>query len=101
MILCAAIHYQNGINYPEGPLNVTGLVVCGRRHHDAYAILQKIQGFDKEVEVVMGFLTSDNQFLNRKDAFQVARQFNQIHGPNRDDEVNILTSEDLYWGHDK
>lgn len=103
IILCAAIHYRDKKKYSAGPLNIeSGLVVCGRRHHDCWDILKQVTGFDENlVNPDFGFLTSENRFLTRKEAWLVAKAANQVKGPNRDDEINILTSEDLYWGFDK
>lgn len=39
-ILCAAIHYDNGIKYEHQPKNIkTGIVACGLRHCSCFIIL--------------------------------------------------------------
>jgi hypothetical protein len=103
-ILCAAIHYRNNHIYSSGPTNIVkGLVVCGRRHHDAYDILKQVNNFNENLidNHDFGFITSDNLFVTRLEAFKIAKAAEQIHGPNKHDETNILTSEDLYYGNDK
>lgn len=103
-ILCSAVHYRNGKKYSSHPTNKPlGLVVCGRRHNDCFVVLKQIKDYDESLveHDDLGFVTSDNLFLTRKEAWIVAKEANQIFGPNREDELNILTSEDLYWGNDK
>jgi hypothetical protein len=54
---------------------------------------------DAEVGVhIQGFLTSENRFVDRKEAYTIAFNADQIIGPNRGDPENSigLTSEDLY-----
>lgn len=105
-IICAANYYNDGIVRVHEPKNIkVGFVVCGRRHHNCISTFAQIVGFPytevgnkiRNTEV-QGFLTSDNLFVNRKDAFQIARLANQIIGPNKNDLDNEigLTSEDLY-----
>ncbi|MCC6818622.1 MAG: hypothetical protein IT245_07015 [Bacteroidia bacterium] len=45
-----------------------------------------------------GFLTSENRFVDRKEAYTIAFNANQIIGPNKGIPTNDigLTSEDLY-----
>ena len=47
---------------------------------------------------IQGFLTNTNRFVSRKEAFEIARDANQIQGPNKGQQENSigLTSEDLY-----
>lgn len=102
-ILCSAVHYRSEVKPKAGPINIDrGLVFCGRRHNDCMELLIA-SGFDAEkVKTTdLGFLTSDNRFVSRRIAWAIAKRANQIEGPNKDDESNILTSEDLYWGDDK
>jgi len=107
-ILCAAIHYTDGKVHPSQPLNIeTGFVVCGRRHHNCYTLLD-ILGVDYQNEVVcgrdhQGFITSKNRYVGRREGFQIALAAKQIPESriSNDDEMNILTSEDLYWGGDE
>jgi len=107
-ILCAAIHYKNGGNYSEingfypQPEGIeSGFIICGRRHSDCYNLL-RIAGYGILTEhecgrEQQGFLTSTNRFVNRSEAFRIAKQNNQIyHTLHQDDEEGILISEDLY-----
>ena len=42
-ILCAAIHWDDGETYPHQPKNITtGLVICGRRHHNILAVKSRV-----------------------------------------------------------
>lgn len=95
-ILCAAIWWDDDEIYPHPPRNiVTGIVICGRRHHNIIAIkarvgcaaFQKTHGFQ-------GFLTSDDRFVDRREAAKIALAANQIT------ELKYskldLYSEDLY-----
>ena len=110
-ILCSAIKYGDTI-------------IAGRRHSDCYAVLKgllsefttpdKLKLPEREDQ---GFLTSKNRFVNRKEAWVIAKERSQIwHGLTErgereiDKEVEkmfaatdagqpdfeILTSEDLY-----
>lgn len=105
-ILCAANFYDDGVERVHQPVNVkTGFVVCGRRHHNCINTFAMIVGFpyskraheiqDTEIQ---GFLTNTNRFVDRKEAFEIAKNADQIIGPNKgqDDNHIGLTSEDLY-----
>lgn len=36
-IICAAVHYNDGNNYPHQPINIgSGIVIAGRRHHNCF-----------------------------------------------------------------
>lgn len=82
-IICAAIDHN-------------GTIICGLRHDDCYKILFSLTnssenppGNDKQ-----GFLTSWNRFIDRKEAYKIAKENNQIRwGKN---EERILISENLY-----
>jgi hypothetical protein len=93
-IICAAIHIQDNKNYPHQPKNIkSGYVICGRRHHNciqSIAILKDILECKKPN--TQGFLTNQNNFLNREDAKITATKANQINNTIS----NKLTSEDLY-----
>lgn len=105
-IICAANYYDDGKKYTHEPKNInSGFVVYGRRHHNCISTFARIVGFPYSPEAqklsnneVQGFLTSDNMFVDRKEAFQIARNADQIHGPNKGQQENSigLTSEDLY-----
>jgi hypothetical protein len=105
-ILCAANFYQDGEVRVHNPKNIeTGFITCGRRHHNCISAFAMIVGFPYneasqaiQNTEVQGFLTNTNRFVDRKEAFQIARLANQIKGPNKGQQENSigLTSEDLY-----
>lgn len=85
-ILCAAIDYN-------------GTIICGHRHGDCYDILSKLAPHIKNDQLPgrqnQGFLTSDNRYVDRKEAWIIAKKNNQIaYGLESSDE--ILISENLY-----
>jgi hypothetical protein len=99
-ILCSAVHFKNGANTEV--INIdSGVIICGRRHRDCYVILQGLTGHygndldsDRENQ---GFLTSFNRFVDRKEAFKIAKTNQQIiHKMFDNDEEGELTSEDLF-----
>ena len=123
-ILCAAIHYDNGIKYiRQNQYGVeTGFVLCGYRHPHIIDVLStnphyvknKFEENDEEfirkyndikykwgkqedleqTEIIQGFLTSKGRFVDRKEAFKIALNAGQI---NNDDRINKeLFSEDIY-----
>lgn len=94
-ILCAAIHFDyNGEKTLHCCKNVdSGIVVCGRRHHNVFTLLHQLglkrKDFGKETQ---GFITSHDRFLNRKEARDLAIENGQIETA----EYSQLYSEDLY-----
>lgn len=105
-IICAANWYNDKKKHERQPKNIIeGFTVCGRRHHNCIGTFAQIVGFPytqagheiHETEI-QGFLTNTNRFVSRKEAFEIARDANQIQGPNKGQQENSigLTSEDLY-----
>jgi hypothetical protein len=106
-ILCAAIWYQDGNQYPHQPKNIeTGIVICGRRHHNCITT-RSVTTIDRLCQNVQGFLTSKDRFLNRKEAYQIALAVGQVAARKADKyldqyfgtkpgDTDILISEDLY-----
>ena len=99
-IICAAIWYQDGKKYMHQPRNVdSGFTVCGRRHHNCFItsyILNGEESLKKKVstdewKVTQGFITSDDRFVNRKEASQIAYDSGQTVKL-----TECLFSEDLY-----
>lgn len=91
-IICAAIHFRDGITYPHQPKNIeSGIVVCGRRHHNCFVVWSKLSGKDFEGNEVQGFLTSKDRFIDRKEAAELALQRGQVSR-----HAKVLFSEDLY-----
>lgn len=90
-IICAAIYFDDGRTYPHPPKNIsTGFVVCGHRHGNCFsiaALIPKKEG----LRGVQGFLTSDGNFVNRKEAGKIAYEAGQIKKL-----TELLYSEDLY-----
>lgn len=94
-ILCAAIHWDDGETYPHPPKNiVTGLVICGRRHHNILAVQSRVGcGAFQKTQGKQGFITNTDRFVDRKEALNIAILAGQITKANYGDE---LYSEDLY-----
>lgn len=104
-ILCAAIWYKelkskmdNPIQLPE---NITeGVVICGYRHPMCISILNVTTGL-RSVEsgensvgkYIQGFLTSENRFVDRNEAFKIAKEASQIL---KTSVVHNFSSADLY-----
>ena len=111
-ILCAAIWYQDNNIYEGQPCNIeNGFVVSGRRHSDCYSTVIAIVGLDKGIEMKLrnvatqmdrklhqGFITNLNRYVGRAEAYQIAKEANQIKfgGEAIDKENQILISENLY-----
>lgn len=94
-ILCSAIYFDDKKEYIHMPKNIeTGFVICGRRHHNCFAILgqvlQKDKGY-KNIEEVQGFLTSENRFVDRQEAGKIAFEAGQT-----DSLITTLFSENLW-----
>ncbi len=94
-ILCAAIWFKDGVHYKHQPKNIdTGFVVCGRRHHNcfmiSYIFLSEKHNIIKR-DAVQGFLTSNDRFVDRKEAGKIAFEQKQII-----ELTDCLFSEDLY-----
>ena len=86
-ILCAAIDYE-------------GLIISGHRHSDCYNVLRQLKpdAVDPERDK-QGFLTSENRFVNREEAWDIAIRCNQVkYGKDATDngDESILISENLY-----
>jgi len=102
-ILCASIDYN-------------GIIISGHRHGDCYETLKALVGEIDESKLPtrdkQGFLTSNNRYVNREEAWVIAKENNQIvHGLKASDRDNekldawlgleespksILISENLY-----
>jgi hypothetical protein len=96
-IICAAIHFDDGVEYAHQPVNIkTGYIVCGRRHHNCFMTVKAISGdiLDIKIEKTQGFLTSKDMFLDRYESMLVAIACNQVKVEGNED--SPLFSEDLY-----
>lgn len=99
-ILCSAIHYDDGEinirrtckNYPK-----TGIVICGYRHPDIIGILptnNSLRNDGKEYKCTQGFITSEGRFVNREEAYLIAKKADQLL--NDFEGKSKLFSEDIY-----
>lgn len=110
-IICAAIHLDDGKHYTDPPANMeTGLVICGRRHSNCYAIAEvtlypnwKANRDQAKIRTLLlnrkchGFMTSKNRFVNREVGYEIAAAADQlILGDYQKTYPKMLTSEDLY-----
>lgn len=89
-ILCAAIKHGE-------------VIISGHRHGNCYSVFSKLTGSYDSADMPgredQGFLTSKNRFVDRKEAYRIAKANNQIvwgadATENGDD--SILISENLY-----
>lgn len=92
-IICSAIWFDDGTEYEHQPKNIkTGFVICGRRHHNCYITMKILLKDNIDMyEKVQGFLTSHNEFIDRKKAGKLAYKNGQTT-----EFRDILFSEDLY-----
>jgi hypothetical protein len=99
-ILCAAVHF---LDLPPSTISKSinidrGLVITGRRHCDCYATLFALtsqETIDSAGDDVQGFLTASNRFVDRFEAFEIAKNAEQLL-PQVDRSGNLLISEMLY-----
>jgi hypothetical protein len=100
-VICSAIYYSDGKKYEHQPLNIeTGFVVLGLRHCNCYVLLSILLGKLYNKTYVgrdgQGFLTNTNRFVDRKEAYLIAKEANQLLHNLHDESNLILCSEDLY-----
>lgn len=115
-IICAAVWYNDGIKHEGQPKNIdVGFVIAGRRHHNCYATASALAGIDEAIRLKIvnienrmtrddyrksqGFITSLDRYVDRKEAYKIAKQNNQIQygdSPSDNGEESILISENLY-----
>ncbi len=97
IVLCAAIHLDDGKVYTHQPVNIkTGFIVAGLRHHNCGYTVYALTGDLKkrlQYKETQGFLTTANRFLNRNEAYILAHSAGQIKTLHKRQE---LASEDLY-----
>lgn len=91
-ILCAAVHFQDGIEYVHQPKNIeSGFVICGRRHHNCFTTKSIFN--TPFINSEQGFLTSKDRFVDREEARKIAIDCGQITETMHSTK---LFSEDLY-----
>ena len=91
-ILCSAIHYNDELYYGGRPENIkSGYVVCGLRHSNCIILHSILTRKTTKSDDIQGFLTSNNRFVDRREAADIAYKAGQIK-----DIADCLISEDLY-----
>lgn len=95
-IICAAIHYDDGKGREGQPINIsTGIVFSGYRHFNCMTLFHEF--FDAKVTRDMqGFLTSENRYVDRKEAYFIAKKAGQLLHDKHDLSNPQLVSEDIY-----
>lgn len=85
-IICAATWYKDFPKQVHSPINIDkGVVISGKNHAQIYTALNSLTG-KREVsgaidgcgEFEQGFLTTENRFVDRYEAFEIAKNNNQI-----------------------
>ncbi len=79
-ILCAAIWYKDRKVHTHQPKNIPdGYVWCGRRHNNIITLRSELLGEPTRRETsVQGFITSEDRFVDRIEAGQIAQNAGQI-----------------------
>lgn len=99
MIVCAALHILMEKD------NLDDIIVCGLHHSDCYYTLFHLnpdlsKDARKNGRITEGFITTDNHFLDRYQAYQHAIECGQLSAQLRHDKSEkkeiALYSEDLY-----
>lgn len=101
-ILCAAIWYLELPTQNFKAINQDkGLLICGLRHGHCIDIVKNLANLrtvkispDGVGETIQGFLTNKNRFVNRTEAYKIAKEVNQLN--DRYHTEGTLYSEDLY-----
>lgn len=77
-------------------------IICGRRHSDCYLIVKRLNEslYRKMTDenTIKGFMTSKGRFVNRSEAYKIAKEEEQFYMPelSNNELTKLLTSEDLY-----
>lgn len=91
-IVCAAIWYERGEKLQDTCKNINhGIVVFGLRHTMWDLLIRLYPDYKQTQETHQGFLTTENRFVNRHEAAQIAFKSGQT-----DKDLVYLDSEDLY-----
>ena len=101
-IICSAIWFKPKNNdgnddYGNQPINIdVGFVTCGVRHSNCFKVISDRYSSVAEwkqyyYQEKQGFLTSENRFIDRVEAVEVALQSGQIKERKKE-----LFSEDLW-----
>ena len=72
-ILCAAVHYSDGEEYPYQPHDIeSGFVIGGHSHNQIEAFLKEQLNLFQIALCAEGFLTTENRFVGRLEARAIA-----------------------------
>ena len=101
-IVCSAIWYKELSGQIHKPINIdSGIVVCGFRHIHCIELVKTLSGFrsvrngeNSVGKTIQGFLTNKNRFVDRIEAYEIAKNMNQLN--DRVHNKGFLYSEDLY-----
>lgn len=70
----------------------TGQIFVGKRHNDCTFLAYR-SGFETPIDCVQGFMTDENEFVDRKEAQEIAIKAGQVSSEHKGTD---LYSEDLY-----
>lgn len=88
LVASAIKFYPKDSRYPQ--------IVCGKRHCDCLEWMFKHQvDYDKQTHI-QGFLTEDNQFVDRYEAMDIALEEEQLLDPYIHKAGRPLFSEDVW-----
>jgi hypothetical protein len=77
-ILAAAIHHDDGNEYPHPPRNLTtGITVAGWRHHNCFTAISLLFPDRDQSKDVQGFIASDGNFYDRVESARIAYEAGQ------------------------
>jgi hypothetical protein len=100
-ILCAALYVNDGKFHEDSVSNKeTGYLICGYRHSHCFASarasMSKSCDHSLERKENVGFLTSKNRFVSRRDAYDIAKREGQLLHNMHDETMLTLSSECIY-----
>lgn len=93
-IICSAIKFIDSNN--------KDCIICGRRHSDCYRTIkylnETLYSLLTDENTNQGFMTSTGRFVNRSEAYEIAKREEQFYMPELsiNESTKILTSEDLF-----
>ena len=70
-------------------------IACGKRHYDILEMIYNLYGDYEKTTVVQGFLTDEDQFVDRYDAYYIALMNHQVKA-NDEFYRTPLYSEDIW-----
>ena len=82
-IVCSAIYINDGVARDRVANLHEGFVICGRRHSDCYSTLKILGVLDQFKHLLTdnssGFITTENRFVDRSEAYKIALNANTIY----------------------